>query len=169
MKCTSCSGKTRMLNTQRYHYTESGLDNVYLENIEVRVCDSCGDQIPRISRINDLHATIGRALVMKPTLLVGKEIRFLRQHLGMKSREFAALLRVDNSTLSRWEQGDQAVGPQSDGLIRLLYVRLVEEKEGKMLQGNVADAVASSREDRDVTIPLIVNMRDPSAFDYRPY
>jgi hypothetical protein len=40
---------------KRYHYTECGLDNVYLENVEVRVCPACGLESPRIRSV-DTHA-----------------------------------------------------------------------------------------------------------------
>ena len=37
MKCELYSGNTKVLKGQTWHYTESGLDNVYLSNVEVRV------------------------------------------------------------------------------------------------------------------------------------
>ncbi|HMX28257.1 MAG TPA: YgiT-type zinc finger protein, partial [Blastocatellia bacterium] len=121
MKCEMCKAETVIKREQRYHYTECGLDNVYLENIDVRVCEACGEVAPRIPRINDLHATIGQAIALQSQPLSGKEARFLRQHLGLKAKEWAAYLHIDTATLSRWENGGQTIGPQAHSLMRLMY------------------------------------------------
>lgn len=67
MKCDLCGGQTEILNEQTWHYAEFGLDNVYLRKIEVRRCTACDAQSPRLPRINDLHATIERAVAELPT------------------------------------------------------------------------------------------------------
>lgn len=69
MNCEICSRQTEILTGQTWHYTEYGSDNVYLRNIEVRSCTSCHARAPRLPRINDLHATIGRALAELPAII----------------------------------------------------------------------------------------------------
>jgi hypothetical protein len=64
---------------QVYHYVESGLDNVYLKNVDVRVCETCNPASPRLPRILELHSTIARAVAMQPCPLRGQDIRFLRK------------------------------------------------------------------------------------------
>ena len=84
MKCEMCKGETVIKRDQRYRYTECGLDNVYLEGIDLRVCEACGEaspRIPRIPRINDLHATISQAVALQNVPLSGKETRFLRTQI----------------------------------------------------------------------------------------
>lgn len=76
MKCDFCKSETTTERNQRYHYTECGLDNVYLENIDVRVCQACGQRSPIIPRITELHATIGQAIALQNVPLAGKESRF---------------------------------------------------------------------------------------------
>src|SRR5215813_13342470 len=95
IKCDVCGTPTVVRSGQSYHYTESGWDNVYLENIELRVCEDCGTVSPRIPRILQLHETIAKAIVSKPQPLTGAEIRFLRKQLRLKAKEFAAYLRTD--------------------------------------------------------------------------
>ncbi len=87
MKCELCKGETTIERNQRYHYTECGLDNVYLENIDLRVCQACGERSPIIPRIIELHATIGQAVALQNQPLSNKEARFLRQHLELKHGE----------------------------------------------------------------------------------
>lgn len=166
-KCNICGGPTKVRTRQRYHYKECGLDNVYLENIELRVCEACRVEMPRIRRILDLHTTIARAVALKPSLLNGAEIRFLRKHLGLKAREWAALLRIDHTTLSRWENGDQQIGPQSETLIRLLYFRLLEEKEGRLIPEPVTERIAVPIKEQIKEATVLVNMDNPAIYSYQ--
>lgn len=150
---------------ETYRYKECGLDNVYLLNMEVRVCDSCGSKVPRLKRMPDLHATIARAIAMQPCPLRGQDIRFLRKQLGHSAKEWARLLRTDASTLSRWENGQQELGTQSDTLIRLLYFRIRDEKEGTLSKENVAAAAAAVS--RTCLLNLCVNMKNPNVYSYK--
>ena len=79
MNCELCKGETAIERNQRYHYTECGLDNIYLENIDVRVCQACGQRSPIIPRITELHAIIGQAIALQNLPLSNKEERFLIQ------------------------------------------------------------------------------------------
>lgn len=166
MKCDICGGTTRIQRGQRYHYVESGLTNVYLENIELRICDSCKAVSPRIPRINELHATIGRAIALQQVPLAGKEVRFLRQHLGLKAREWAALLRLDAATLSRWENSEQQIGAQSDALLRCTYFLKLAEA-GEKIPDRVVEQLASIVELRTDALAMLVNMNNPSVFSWR--
>jgi putative zinc finger/helix-turn-helix YgiT family protein len=165
MKCDQCKGETT-IERRRHHYTECGLDNVYLDNIEVRVCPACGHYSPRIPRINDLHAVIGQAVALQNVQLSGKEVRFLRQHLGLKAKEWANYLRVDTSTLSRWESGEQTIGMQSEALIRLLYFHLLAEREGRPLPERVAEQIAAVVWTRANAPAVLVNPQKPVRYSY---
>ncbi|HMV46676.1 MAG TPA: YgiT-type zinc finger protein [Blastocatellia bacterium] len=167
MKCEMCKAETVIKREQRYHYTECGLDNVYLENIDVRVCEACGEVAPRIPRINDLHATIGQAIALQSQPLSGKEARFLRQHLGLKAKEWAAYLHIDTATLSRWENGGQTIGPQADSLMRLMYFYLLAEKQGRAIPAHVADQLAAIVLQRSDAMALLVNPHKPARYSYR--
>ena len=150
---------------ETYRYKECGLDNVYLLNMEFRVCDSCGSKVPRLKRMPDLHAPIARAIAMQPCPLRGQDIRFLRKQLGYSAKEWARFLRTDASTLSRWENGQQELGTQSDTLIRLLYFRIRDEKEGTLSKERVATAAATVS--RTCLLNLCVNMKNPNAYSYQ--
>jgi putative zinc finger/helix-turn-helix YgiT family protein len=157
MKCETCKTEPIIRKNQRYHYVESGLDNVYLDGIDLLVCESCGEESPVIPRILDVHAAIGRAVALQQTPLRGSDIRFLRKQLGMRARTWAGLLRVSVETLSRWENGEQKVGPQSDALFRLMYIRICEEREGRLLASDVVDQIASVPMNRTTMPNLLVD------------
>lgn len=137
MICNNCDGKLIVKTGQRYHYVMSGLDNVYLENIEVEECESCGQVTPYIPCMPQLHKMIAERLVLKPKPLIGKEIRFLRKERRKKAKDWAALLKVEPETLSRWENEEKQPSESMDQYIRLLYCRVFEEQENRLFNNIV--------------------------------
>jgi DNA-binding transcriptional regulator YiaG len=117
--CGECRGKAKVVRKD-YRFVESGLNNVFLKNIEVVVCPGCKGESPRIPNHDDLMRTIAVALVDKPYELGGDEVRFLRKYLGEGSMSFARMLGMDRSHLSRVENGAMAISRQTDRLVRTL-------------------------------------------------
>jgi len=95
---------------------------VTLLNIPIGRSD-CGES-PVIYRIEQVNRAIARAVIRKPYRLTGAEIRFLRKFLQMKGEDFAKLIHVDRTTLSKWENDEDPVGDQSDRLIRAVALGL---------------------------------------------
>jgi putative transcriptional regulator len=122
MICHECNSQMKE-SKEIYHYMESGLDNVYLEDICVFRC-KCGEFLPSISGIIDLHTIIGQMIVKKPTALNGKEIIFLRKNIGLNARTFAEYVGIDKSTFSRWENNQQKLAKPNDRFIRLIYAHV---------------------------------------------
>ena len=121
MKCVHCGGA--MKTTRGTHrYTESGLSNVTLENVEIRDCPACGEQEVVIPKIEVLHRMLARTLIMQPGTLKPEVIRFLRKWLGFSSQDFALMMGVRPETVSRWENKDAAypLTQTTDRLLRLL-------------------------------------------------
>lgn len=166
MKCELCGGKTKILKGQTWHYTESGLDNVYLRNVEVRVCPACDAKSPRIPRINDLHAAIGRAIALQKIPLSGNEARYLRKHLGLQAKEWAVLLRLPPETLSRWENGKQVIGAQSDSLIRALYFLKLAET-GQPIPDRAVEEMAAIVAQSSDTLNVLINVDNPRVYSYQ--
>ena len=119
MPCPTC-GSEMSCRLGEYHYRESGLDNLYLTEVEIWECP-CGEEVVGIPNLPGLHDLIARTLVQKKSFLKGGEIRFLRKNLALPAKDFAALLGVDPATVSRWENGKQTPGPLADRFIRMVY------------------------------------------------
>ena len=115
------------MTTEAYHYTESGLDNVYLTSGFTFV-DGPGGRYIKIKDIDGLHETIGRLLIAEKKNLSGKEIRFLRQEMLMSQATLAKLLEVAEQTVLRWEKGKVGIPKPAETLIRLLYREHIKEK-----------------------------------------
>ncbi len=126
MWCEECGKQMRerkATTAAPYAYTESGLDNVLLSGIAVYVCQQCQGEAPVIPRIGQLHRVIADALLHKPELLSGQELRFLRKHAGLPAQKFADLLEVRPEHLSRIENGHtKALGKPTDRLARALVL-----------------------------------------------
>jgi len=132
-RCSQCGGGLKTLEDRPYHYTESGLDYVWLIGILQYRCEKCGESSVEIPRINRLHLLIGSTIVRKKELLTGSEVRFLRKEIDMKSKDIAAALSIEPETYSRWENGKQAVAAYHDKSLRMIYVMNASENLGKVL------------------------------------
>jgi putative zinc finger/helix-turn-helix YgiT family protein len=133
MKNTECSncGKDAQVVRGDYHFKESGLRNLVLTGIELIRCGHCGNVDPILSNVDDLMYSIAQSVIRKPSRLVGEELRFLRKHLELTQDQFAEMLRIDKTTLSKWENEDDPIGWQSELLIRMVAQTLLENHKSE--------------------------------------
>ena len=104
-----------------YHYTESGLDNVWLVNGVKHHETPYGDGVA-IKNVEGLHRTIGEWLVTLPKRWNGAELRFVRTEMDLSQKRMAALLGAEEQALRRWEKTRSKPIPGTpDRLVRGLY------------------------------------------------
>jgi putative transcriptional regulator len=103
-----------------YHYTESGLDFVYLVK-GVDYADAPHGKTVTIHNIDGLHKAIGRFLIEERKSLSGQEIRFLRHELLLSQGALAKIMGVEEQTVRRWEQDKVAIPRTADVSLRVLY------------------------------------------------
>lgn len=159
-QCSNCGAEAQTVRGS-YRFKESGLRNVVLHGIEIIRCRKCGNEDPILPRLNNLMRTIALALASKPYRLHGPEVRFLRNYMGMTGERFSALLHVDKTTLSKWENNDDPVGYQSDRLIRLLAISRDRE-----LCEKIGEVVKNFERIRERKRPLRVEV-NPETSEYR--
>lgn len=159
MKCELCGIERKTLYNQTYHFekTLSGLDNLYLQNITVDYCEKCEDISPYFYRAIPLHKTIAQAIVLQPVPLIGNDIRFLRKHLGLRGKDFAELLHIDAATLSRWENSEQNPSPQSDLLVRTLFISAWMDKYQEMFSEKLLPKITSITSIRQSNFSIYVD------------
>jgi DNA-binding transcriptional regulator YiaG len=112
-----------------YHFLDSGLPNVYLIGVKYWVCGKCGAQSAEIPAPEQLMNVIGESVVMKPGMLTGEEIKFLRKRVGKKAADFAALINKTPEHFSKLETGALPLQEPTDKLIRLTYGLLMRDSE----------------------------------------
>jgi putative zinc finger/helix-turn-helix YgiT family protein len=125
-RCTNCEEPVTP-ERRNYRYAESGLSNVVLQGIEVADCPKCGTSDVIIPRMAKIHRAIARALANSPARLTGEQLRFLRKHLGMSGEQLGSYLHTDKTKISKWERGEDRIGPPTDRLVRLLAAALDSE------------------------------------------
>lgn len=123
--CGNC-GHSATVTRGDYRFDDMGLP-VILGNVEIIKCAKCKTTEPIIPHMNELMDTLALAVVCQPCKLGGDEVRFLRTYAGKSSKEFAALLHLDKTTLSKMENDGRDIGKQTDKLIRLLTLNLSPE------------------------------------------
>lgn len=129
MKCSMCeNNKSLKKCTITVKYKESGLDNITLVGIDSYQCDKCGEGYYNYGNLEKLHTVISNILLKKADLLTGKEIRFLRKHLGYSGSTFAQLIGYSHETISRIETGAQSVTEAFDRLIRFLVASKLPDR-----------------------------------------
>jgi DNA-binding transcriptional regulator YiaG len=102
-----------------YHYTESGLQNVWLENgYEIRKT-AYGKGVA-IQDVEGLHRLIGRTIAVRPRLTAA-EFRFLRKEMDLSQRALAYLLGTTEQNVSLWERRGK-IPKWSGRLVKVLYV-----------------------------------------------
>ncbi|WP_299617814.1 helix-turn-helix domain-containing protein [uncultured Tateyamaria sp.] len=108
-----------------YQYTECGLDNVFIEGMNV-VEDHAGEETVTIPAIGLLHQVIAEGIVSLPSKMSGKELRFLRTEMGMTQEQLAEILKVTPLTVSRWEREESPIKDAAEMLIRIMAVQRLE-------------------------------------------
>src|SRR2546427_562271 len=89
---------TELVHRVTHRYTETGLPNVVLLNVEMRACPACGERELVTPHIEVLHGAIARALSRQTAALTPEAVRFLKRWLGLTIHCFARLMGVRHQT-----------------------------------------------------------------------
>ena len=109
-----------------YHYTESGLLNVYLKN-GVTVEEIDGEEYTSIDDMNGLHSAIAQVVVDSNRPLAYEEFKFLRIEMNISQKMLATRFGVDEQTIARYEKGQTKIPRTTDAALRALYMESQEQ------------------------------------------
>lgn len=154
MKCVMCDSEMKC-REGKHHYTECGLDGVYLLGVDICDCPKCGENYVKIPLMPQLNTVIGMGLIKKKSLLNGKEIRYLRKNMGLKSKELAEYLGTVQETVSRWENNKQKIRKAHDRLIRMIYLGMKGMPTKEIIELVKNDFVEISAEDNSMPVYTI--------------
>jgi putative transcriptional regulator len=118
-----------------FHYSASGLDNIFLLN-GVTIEKTSYGPIVEIENLNGLHHAIGLYIIEKDTPLTGAEFRYLRKQMELTQDELAQVMKTTDQTIANYEKGKTAdLGP-ADPLMRRIYLLHVipEETRAEVLK-----------------------------------
>lgn len=115
---------------KKYHYTECGLDNIYLVNGFKITELANGDEEIFIHDVHGLHRSIGLMLIQKRGLLFGNEIKFIRTSLDLSQTALSKILGCTYQTVLLWEKNKQIISKTADRLLRAIFLSyLCPEKD----------------------------------------
>ncbi|HEY3597942.1 MAG TPA: helix-turn-helix domain-containing protein [Paraburkholderia sp.] len=106
-----------------YHYTETGLQNVWLAN-GYHVRKTSYGKAVSIEHAEGLHRAIGRWLAQK-SYLTGAEFRFLRKELDLSQHRVADLLGTSEQTVALWEKRGK-IPTTADRMFCLIYLESLD-------------------------------------------
>lgn len=102
-----------------YHYTESGLRNIWLVNGYRTIKTPYGDAT-QIEDVDGLHRAIALNLVNHKPRLSGVEFRFLRRELDLSQAKLADIFGNEAQSIALWEKHGR-VPKWADRFLRALY------------------------------------------------
>ena len=111
-----------------HHYTECGLNYIYLINGYEVINDIEFGEFISIHNVEGLNRQIAKDIIKKAPLIRGQEARFFRSELKLTQTQMSILLGTDLRTIQRWEteKRDDAIPQMADKLIRLFYTAHTE-------------------------------------------
>ena len=107
-----------------YHYTESGLNNVYLEGMNP-ITDDHGEEVINIPNVNKLHKIIAHGIVTQAHGISGEELKFIRTEMGYTQAELANKVKKDAQTIGRWERGETPIDENAEFVLRVIAIELL--------------------------------------------
>ena len=107
-----------------FHYTASGLDNIWLKNgYQLHtIGDGTGFSI---RDLDNLHKAIAIGIVEKSAPMIGKEFRFLRIELDLSQKAIGDLMDKSDQMIAKWEKGDHEIPVLADAAMRNLYMESI--------------------------------------------
>ncbi len=147
------------------HYTDCGLDNIYLKNGFSWENDE-EDRYLTVSDIDGLHRAIGLHIVLARKAPSGKEMRFLRNELSMSQADLARTLGVSDQSVARWEKGQsEANGAAVLGLRFIYLLSLVPAKQREKLMDSLLERLEKLSESDETSDAIFLSYngkwRDP--------
>ena len=112
-----------------YHYTDSGLDYVFLKNGFVTEQTNYGEAVA-IHDIEGLHKAIAKDIINHRVKLSGQEFRFLRRELELSQKALGDIFGVSDQTVALWEKGKSQIQKTADMLLREMYMDKVIGQTG---------------------------------------
>jgi DNA-binding transcriptional regulator YiaG len=111
------------MKSEMHHYTECGLDNVFLGSGVTLGVEPGYGQTFAIEKMAGLHRAIADSLISQARTLNGAEFRFLRLELDLSQRRLAEMLSTNEQSVAKWEKAREkpVANRSADRLLRLIF------------------------------------------------
>lgn len=126
--------------TDALHYTDCGLDNVWLAN-GFTMRETRHGTAYAITDAAALHEAIASSLITAPYRYRGQEVRFIRSFLDIAQSGLAKIIGATRGTIARWEGNPDAKIPGvSDRALRMfIALKLAGNEDASRLVELIQD------------------------------
>ena len=122
--CPICESKATVRTIRRYHYTQSGLNTVYLMDSVMQIHCPLHGKLIHIPGEQQVLQVLALVLLAKPSLLLPEELLYLRKSCGLTQSVMAKLLGLrGHATVAERESGKSKVTVESDFFFRAKVAR----------------------------------------------
>ena len=128
VKCSNCGASVKARPINNADLLALGVPVLIKHGISSLSCSTCKTSETSVPDMAGLVAAAALSLAACPSKLNAQEIKFLRKSLGLPAKTLAESLDVAPETISRWENGKQAIGDAQERLLRLQIISKLSEK-----------------------------------------
>lgn len=143
---------------REYKYTECGLDNVVLMNMNV-ITDDAGEELYSIPNVLGLHKVIAHCIITRSHGISAAELRFLRTEMGLTQAELAEIVKKDHQTIGRWERAECPLDQNAEMVIRLVAAERLKIAPKMSLEDLIKRCVPTAR-----IANIVIDGRDPENY-----
>jgi DNA-binding transcriptional regulator YiaG len=131
IRCSNCTDGTMAPGHVEDHDVGPlfGLDGVILTRAPALVCDRCNHVMLEGDVIEAARQSLARLLIERCVELRPSEARFLRETMNLTQTQLAERLHVIRGTITRWENGDELLGPVQSFALRTLAAWALSDGE----------------------------------------
>lgn len=123
-RCVEC--KHEGLQDAKETHTREVAGHTFQAEVAVLACPSCGMTYCHASAVGEFDLQIA-AWLARHGVSSSEAFQFMRRVLGLKGAELAALLDIEQETLSRWGKGHR---PPDKKAVSILGSMLLDRMEG---------------------------------------
>lgn len=110
-----------------YHYTESGLENIYLKNGFV-CTEEDGEEFVSFTNFDGIHQAIAIAICSQKKWMSAAQLKFLRKEFNLSQTGLGQLIYCDRQSIARWEKGEIEIPHLADVMLRALYLESIDKE-----------------------------------------
>lgn len=116
-----------------YHFTECGLNYVYLAN-GYNITHEDGEEFVSFDDLDMIQFSIADHICKQTIRMSGQQVKFIRKELDLSQSKFGEILFCDRQTVARWEKGEVALPKLPEAMIRALYLESVIDEDSSVFK-----------------------------------